>query len=320
MPKESNDEIICYCNNINYSTITDILAKNPNIDFEKFQNISNAGTSCTACLPKLENIFVKKSNKKQSSNSLIITSKMVGLKKSIYFLLDRMLPKLPVKLLNYFPIIYKENIQIKVWISNFGNLYKDQKNIVEHKIKMNFFNSTGNIIWKNNFTVKKNENKIIDIPNKLLEESENNSLSSGWLCVEKKSLSSGYKGTTRPQIQIITNNSSCAVHGQNIQVKDGGFHSYVNNPKAERQFLSFFNIGKNRANIKLSYLNQENEYISFGHLSLNSLNSKIIEVKLNDKGFKEFDPINIKWSGAGLYKAHIFITDKNLERISLDHL
>ena len=40
MSKEIRDEIICYCNNINYSKISSILETNPNIDFEKFQNIS----------------------------------------------------------------------------------------------------------------------------------------------------------------------------------------------------------------------------------------------------------------------------------------
>jgi bacterioferritin-associated ferredoxin len=320
MSKESNDKIICYCNNIKYSEINKILVKNPNIDFEKFQNLSNAGTSCSACLPRLENIFVEKSNKNQNFNYSTMTPKIAGLKSSIYSFLDKMLPNFPVKLINYFPIIFKENIQTKVWVSNFGNLYKDQKNIVEHKIKINFFNSIGNIIWNYSCIVNKNENKIIDIPTELLKKLKDDPWSNGWLRVEKKSLSSGYKGTTRPQIQIISNKSSCSVHGQNIKINNGGFYSYVNNPKSEKQLLSFFNIGKKKINIKLDYLSQENEFINFDHISLNSLNSKIIEVKLDDKGFKEFDPINIKWSGIGHYKAHIYITDKKIERMSLDHL
>ena len=59
MSKEIRDEIICYCNNINYSKISSILETNPNIDFEKFQNISSAGTSCSACLPKLETYLLR---------------------------------------------------------------------------------------------------------------------------------------------------------------------------------------------------------------------------------------------------------------------
>ncbi len=320
MSKENDDKIICYCNNVSYSKINNILCKNPNIDFEKFQNISNAGTSCSACLPKLENIFVEKSSQTQNLNSSIVKPKIVGLKRKFYSILDNLLPKVSIKLINYFPIIYRENISTKVWISNYGNLYKDQMSIVEHRININFYNSTGNNIWNKNFIVKKNENKIIDIPIYLLKNPNNDFFNSGWLSVEKKSLSSGFRGTTRPQIQITSNNSSCAVHGQNIKVKNGGFHSYVNNPKSERQFLSFFNIGKKKVNIELSYLNRQNEYINFTDLNLNSLNSRIIELKLYDRGFKDFDPINIKWSGMGLYKSHIFITDKKLERISIDHL
>ncbi len=320
MSKEIRDEIICYCNNINYSKISSILETNPNIDFEKFQNISSAGTSCSACLPKLENIFVEKSSQTNNINSSIIAPKIVGFKKKIYSFLDNLFPNVPVKLMNYFPIIYRDNLKINVWISNFGNLYKDQKNIVEHKISLNFFNSLGKNIWNKNFLVKKNENQIIEIPIYLLNKSEDEMLGSGWLKVEKTSLSPGFRGTTRPQIQILTKNSSCAVHGQNIKIKDGGFHSYVNNPKSERQFISFFNIGKKKVNIKLSYLNRDNKFEIFNSLNIDPLNSKIFEVKLANKGFLEFDPINIKWEGVGLYKAHIFITDKNLERISIDHL
>ena len=54
------DKLICYCNNISVSKVRDILEKNPEIDFEKFQKLSNAATSCSACLQRLENIFVEK--------------------------------------------------------------------------------------------------------------------------------------------------------------------------------------------------------------------------------------------------------------------
>jgi bacterioferritin-associated ferredoxin len=320
MLKKGRDNIICYCNNITYSAIHNILNKNPGLNFKDFQNLSNAGTSCTACIPRLENIFVEKSGKNQNFKYSTISPKIFNTKSFIFSLMDKMLINLPVTFHNYFPIIFRKDIQTKIWVSNFGNLYKDLNNVVEHKLRIKFFNSFGSNIWKYECVIKKNENKIIEIPIKLLEQWKDDEWSSGWIHIEKKSLSAGYKGTTRPQIQILTKNSSCSVHGQDIKTSKGGFHSFINNPMSEKQLLSFFNIGKKKIHVKLEYLNKKNEYTNFKNLILDPYNSKIIELKINDRSFQEFDLISIRWRAIGLYKAHIFITDNKFQRISLDHL
>jgi bacterioferritin-associated ferredoxin len=320
MSNKNKNNLICHCNNVSYQAVDKILKSNPSINFETFQKESGAGTSCTACLPKLENEFINKSN---LNNFPILVKKSydrLGLKKKLYNFFDSILPKVSFEIKNYFPIIYNHNIKIKIWISNYANLYQDDNKIVNHKLKFTLYNSIGQIVWKKNYFLKKNDNLIIDIPNELINQSSSDQLSSGWICLGKKSETPGFKGTTRPQIQILTDKSSCAVHGQNIHVRNGGSHSYVYNPKYERQFLSFFNIGKNKINLYLSYLNKDDKFVYLINFNLEPLNSKIIEIDLANANFNEFDPVIIRWEGKGLYKTHVFISDKNLERLSIDHL
>jgi bacterioferritin-associated ferredoxin len=322
MTLNNKKNLICYCNNITYEEISKILYENQNIDFETFQKKSNAGTACSACIPNLENEFIKLSNRKVSTNFLGEVKKNKSFKEYVYDLIDKLSPNYSITLSNYFPIIYKEDIQIKIWISNFSNLYLNKDKIVEYKIKIKLFNSVGKKVWSQKFNLENNKNLIIDIPNNLINYNYNdkNNLSLGWLLLEKRSKSSGYRGTTRPQIQIISKKSSCAVHGQNIHSNNGGSHAYVYNPDAERQFLSFFNISNKDINLQLFYFDKNDKINLLKNFQLKSKHSKIIELSFLNKEFMKFDPINIIWKGSGLYKTHVFISDKKIERVSIDHL
>ena len=54
-------------------------------------------------------------------------------------------------------------------------------------------------------------------------------------------------------------------------------------------------------------------------IPLDSLSSTLYEVKLESMNIKRFESLTIIWSGSGSYKCHAIITDKQLERFSMDH-
>jgi len=319
--EKKNDEIICYCNNVRVNDILKIISNKPDISFEDFQKLSNAGMSCTACILNLEDEFVSHTSNFTIQKKFFFKKNILNLsvKQLIYKFIDTLSPAIPIVIKNYFPIIYCKSLDIYIWVSNFSNLYKNNEGLVQHKIYVNFYNSLGKLIWKKFYLLEKNKEIRIKIPTDLLKTDSGMEVEHGWVSLTKAAKKSGYRGTTRPQIQFVSENASCAVHGQDIKPINGGSHSFVYNPDAERQFLSFFNIGKNKLELEINVLKKDGSVLKLDNISLNSLNSKLFEIKLDNLTINKFDSVLINWLGTGEYKCHVIIADKELKRFSIDH-
>lgn len=316
-----SNEIICYCNNVKVIDIKKIIERNPRIRFEEFQKNLNAGTTCTACILNLEDEFVKYTSLIVKRENYITSKNFFegGLKQLLYKLIDFISPSIPIVLINYFPILFCKNLEIFIWIANYSNLYKLDKNIVEHDIKIDFYSACGKLIWNKILLLEKNNEIKLKIPTELLKEDYDKEIIHGWIKLTKIAKKSGYRGTTRPQIQFVTNVASCAVHGQNVKKTSGGSHSFVLNFSSERQFLSFFNLGLNKINIEISLLKKNGTINKLNTISLDCYESILYEVKLESTNIKRLDIATILWTGEGIYKCHAIITDKNLTRFSIDH-
>ena len=316
-----NNELICYCNNVKKSEVKKLIDSEPGIEFEELQKNLKAGTTCTACVLNLEDEFVKHTTTSIDRNNFKVLKNFFdgGIKQSLYRFIDFFSPSIPIVLKNYFPILLCKDLEIFIWVANYSNLYKSDKDIVDHVIKINFYNSYGKSIWNKKFILEKNKEIKVKIPTDLLKEDLNKEIIHGWVKLSKIAKKSGYRGTTRPQIQFVTNTASCTVHGQNVQMIKGGSHSFVLNSQSERQFLSFFNKSKKKINIELNLLQKNGDMSKLNTISLDSLSSTLYEVKLESMNIKRFESLTIIWSGSGSYKCHAIITDKQLERFSVDH-
>ena len=319
--KSEEKDILCYCNNVKYKDISEIIKKRPGIKFDELQRITNAGIVCTACILNLEDEFINKTSFVPQKNRNFIIKKIFkkNLKQTLYKIIDYISPSIPIIINNYFPILNYKNLEIFIWLANFPNLYKNDVGLVDHNIILSLYNARGNIVWKKKCLLKINHDLNIKIPTDLLKDKTKKELDHGWLHVKKTGDKTGFRGTTRPQIQYLTDNASCAVHGQDVKFNKGGSHSLVYNPNSERQFLSFFNLGSKNLPISLTLLKKDGSIINIDKINLKSQNSLIYELELEKNCVKEFEPIVISWYGIGIYKCHVMITDKSLTRFSLDH-
>ena len=319
--KTEGDGILCYCNEVKFEDIAAVIRKKPGIKFDELQKITNAGTSCTACILNLEDLFIDKTSSFPQKNKSFFINKIFknDLKQTIYKFIDYISPSLPIVLNNYFPILNYKNLEVFIWLANFPSLYKNDEGLVNHDVTLLLYNSRGSLVWKKKYLLKKNIDIKIKIPTDLLRNITKKELEYGWLHVKKIGNKTGFRGTTRPQIQYLTNNASCAVHGQDVRFNNGGSHSLVYNPNSERQFLSFFNIGSKNLSINLTLLKQDGSTKNLDKIDIKSLNSLFYELELDKMSIKEFEPIIISWKGVGIYKCHVMIVDKFLTRFSLDH-
>ena len=325
------NKVICTCANLTEKQIKNYFkgTSGPSLTFEKFLNETKAGTRCSACRLDLETIYIK--NNIHSKSYDFYESKInLSLKKKIYSFVDKLFPKVTVKNQNFFPIINIKNKILKqeIWITNmeiFSQTLKKKIKIADVEVEINLYNSEGKKIWSVKDIVKVNKRGIFSIPLDKLKFFKDEQLSLGWIEVFREFKVNCSKGTTRPQILIFTDESSCAVHGQDVGVSLGGSHSSVYRPSVDTQILAFINPSRKGLNITLnSPIEIESSAISKkDEVKLNiPPKGAIFQILNNDKRFYNLNEkyFSLNWIGYGKYKSYIYCFSKDFKFVSLDHL
>ena len=325
------DKIICTCANLSEKNINDyFVSKNNTVSsFHEFLNDTRAGTFCTACRLDLETIFIKKNQTDFKFQNIEIKN-TINLKKKIYHLIDKILPKITQKNQNYFPILHIKEVEFNqsIWITNMkiiSEKLRSKIKIDDVGVEINLYNSRGAKVWSNSKVVKVDTREIIAIPSEMILEKDFE-ISVGWVEVIRNFKINCSKGTTRPQIMVYTKNSNSAVHGQDIGFTIENSHSSLFRPDVDIQILTFINPSNKTIELRIEPPTGENE-------SLNNIESNLIKVKIppkgsfiyninNDDRFKSFvnKYFTLVWKGSGEYKSHIYCMSKNFRYISLDHL
>lgn len=325
------NKIICTCANLTEAQIKSYFKdkSDSNITFEKFLNDTKAGTRCTACRLDLETIYIKNNTYKENIKFSEVKLHL-SLKKKIYSFVDKLFPKVAIKNQNFFPIINIKNkaLRQEIWITNmkiFSQTLKEKIKIDDVKVSINLYNSEGKKLWSIKDVVKVNNRSIFTIPLDKLKFETKEEFSLGWIEVFREFKLHCSKGTTRPQIMVFTEESSCAVHGQDVGTSTGGSHTSIYRPSIDTQILAFINPSKKNLNILLkSPLEfKSTRIIKKGEINLNIppmgaalqiLNADKRFDKLNEKYF------SLNWVGSGNYKSYIYCFSKNFKFVSLDHL
>ena len=336
---KDDNQIICYCLELRKKDLLNALGTKPG-SFENFLNKTNAGTKCTACMLDLENFYIKNSSQLYNNDKNFSVKNNLkvfeNLKKKLYKFIDVFSPLITHNRTNVFPVLYRESLKDReslkeiIWFSNYPNFFEKKDPEIDFVVKMKFYNKFGKEIWRMVKDLKSSQSWRQEIPTHLLKEGDKSKyeLQLGLLIVSVKAKNFGIRGTTRPQVQILTSKASSAVHGQaanKIKHKHEGGIISIYKPETEDQFISFINplniktdltINRlydpldNHVNIKI----QKKVHIPpFGTYLHN------ITCAENIKPIKSGRYFNINWFANGGLKAHLFICSKNFDRISVDH-
>lgn len=328
---KDGDQIICYCMELRKKDLLNALNAESD-SFENFLNKTSAGTKCTACIPDLENFYIKNSGQLYNNHknfSFKNNLRVFGnLKKKLYKFIDAFSPLIAENRTNVFPVFYRESLKEIIWFSNYPNFFEKQYPEIDFVVKMKFYNKFGKEIWSIVKDLKSSHSWQQEVPTHLLKEEDKSKyeLQLGLLVVSIKAKNFGIRGTTRPQVQILTSTSSSAVHGQaaNKFKNKGGIIS-IYQPEIEDHFLSFINPSNaktdltincpsdpldNRTNIEI----QKKVHIPpFGTYLHNVTRAE------NIKSVKSGGYFNIDWFANGVLKAHLLVCSKNFDRISIEH-
>ena len=325
---KDDNPTICYCLELRKKDLLNALGAKSG-SFEDFLNKTNAGTKCTACMLDLENFYIKNSSQSYNNNKNFSVKNNLkvfkNLKQKLYKFIDAFSPLVAQNRDNVFPVLYRESLKEIIWFSNYPNFFEKKDPEIDFVVKMKFYNKFGKEIWRIVKDLKSSQSWQQEIPTHLLKEGNKSKyeLQLGLLVVYVKAKNFGIRGTTRPQVQILTSKASSAVHGQaaNKFKNKGGIIS-IYKPEIEDQFLSFINPSNIKTDLTINRL-----YDPLDNHANIEIEKKVhippfgtyLHNITRTENIKSGGYFNIDWFANGVLKAHFFVCSKSFDRISIDH-
>jgi hypothetical protein len=330
-------ERICQCFNLTYGQLKQMLSDNPNMDFEQLLHVTNAGSKCTACLLDLEYLFVETtvriarggplSSMEMVARESAADDTGTSLKQRIYAFVDRIAPPVhPPEFQNYYlPVIAGHGIQQFVWIANRSLLFKGEVCAPPMDIELTVRAADGTIVQDGVHHLAREADLRVDVSS-MLPPPPPGSPQVGSVRIARKAASPGFRGTTRPQIEIIASKGAACVHGQAPAPTTGSWQTFLCRPGEERLFFGVVNAWKKPMTVTFTY---PHSLVADGSPPPSEKNeilppygAVLHEVVLSAEERARFEgqPFAVRWESAGLHKAYILCAAPDLSSFSVDHV
>ncbi len=326
---EALDEslFVCRCKEFQLSEMYRTLSENPELSFDRFLNSAELADRCTACLLDLEYYFIQLPRDGSTSpeiNRAQSNEDKIPFRQKFYRFVDRLSPKRAIRLPNHLPVLFGENVQQWLWMANHQLDYNNTNAIPDFDVHLTMYNEDGDIVWRDTRPLLAGSEWREELT-KHTPDRAGAEISAFWLDVTRCARSDGVRGTTRPQIEIVTPTSSCAVHGQAAGFSNGCPFELIHCPDEDRVFVSIINIASKPLDIELRYPEDPTENLKLPvrttEITIPAKGIRLHEVVLNKHEQDAFRNrlFRFSWHGYGEYKAHVIVGSKQLDRFSIDH-
>lgn len=336
--KDTNTDsrIICGCFDFTIADIDRTLDENPDLKFQEFLDHENIGNKCTACLLDLEYHFIDHGRRKQTSHGSSArkaahkSAPRKSLKQSLYGLLDALTPNVPYPFDNPMPVLYGPGIEQWVQLVNRSMLFEKQLYAPDLDVTLVLRDGAGKVIQTSSDVLiadgmlRTNLSEVLAMASPLEKDK---SIGIGWVSIQRKGKVSGIRGTTRPQVEIITPSGACAVHSQAESAPTTKGFSALCRPRDERIFISFINTRTRPLKVNLNYpyfVGAEDEALQVQEQDLTIPPMSVVLHEVNLERFLDTPYENalmgLRWTTDGPFKAHVFCATKSLDRFSIDHI
>ena len=326
-----SENIICGCMSLSLADLRARLAKNPNMVFEDLTSQTGAGTKCTACLLDLEFYFVEAQSKGPSrpahfKDDMEVTIADNDLKQRLYGWLDRVSPLAPYHFNNSVPVLYGNGVEQGLWITNRSMLFEGEQCAPSMRMDFIVRDHQGRFVKRVRENVAPESSfryRISEALQESMPPAKAGEVGIGSVEIRRQGMSAGIRGTTRPQIEIVTPNAACAVHSQAMTGAGRNWFACLYRPGQERMFFSLLNGVNRDMAIEMSYPIGVPGVEPVTHrIQLPPRGATLHELKLpEDIAAKVGDmPISITWTAPAPHKVHAICATPALDRFSIDHL
>lgn len=237
----TREQILCACYNVTLDRVKAMKKADTSLTFDELMRSTGAGTKCTACLLDLEYFFVSGEVPRDKTNRRKPTPKQ-SFKRRIYDLIDSYSPKRPTVSRTVAPIVSGPGIEQYFWMANTPMLFDDDEfEATPHRIRYAVRDSSGRVCQQDDIRLGAGESARVNI-SKCLPSETTGPLAIGTFDISLWSEIRGVRGTTRPQIEILTQTSACSVHTQGpFRTPFEAGMTVPNNPQDDRIFFAFMN-------------------------------------------------------------------------------
>lgn len=328
--KIAPSKYICPCTELDFQGLQDWLSREPKLTFEDLLAKTGAGSVCTACLLDLEYHFV--SQPRQTPLTGPVTTERskpaatnIGLKQRLYRMIDRFSPLTPVPLCNFMPVLRGPSIEQWVCVANSSILFEGEQCAPPMQVQLIVRNKHGHQTNTETFTLESEENLRVNVSDFLPKESDTE-LTFGSVEIIRRAKIPGFRGTTRPQIEITAAAGSCAVHSQAPGAAPNGAVTVLARPDEERLFLTFVNAESQPFSIGVSFphncANSPSTEPRNVSVTVPAYGTHLHEIILSNAERKRLagKPYVVRWQGIGRRRSHLLCATPNLDRFSIDHV
>lgn len=319
-PVADTDEVLCACIGMGRKEAIGRLAAAPEQSFDAFLAATGAGQVCTACVLDLEYLFITAPRPESASvQARDVPVAKTSLKQRVYRQLDRFSPLTPNNRTNWMPVLYGQGIQQYLWLSNHPLLFEAGSGETGFRISYTVRDSAGRVVLRGNDALDVGGMMRVCLT-QWLPASDHVML--GSIAVDRLAKRPGVRGTTRPQVEVVTRSGAASLH---FQAPNRGYRSSVSfwsKPDSERTFFTAINCSKQPLKVRLSYALAETEgaVLTNEEYLLSGYECRLIEAAPPAIGDAAGALITANLWTSGYGKLHLMIADPDLSRLSLDHL
>lgn len=319
---QSQNEVLCSCVGLTHGEARRVLARVEGQDFEKFLEESRAGRDCTACMLDLEHFFVNAPRTKSTETVAIdapIPAERLSLKQRLYRVLDRLSPMVPLNSTNVMPVLLGPGIEQYLLVSNFGLLYEETDDLSDFRVHYVLRDRNGKECFRDKATVPVGEMLRVKLTDRL---PRSGNFEIGSVAVDTYAARPGVRGTTRPQTEILTEHAAASLHFQAAQPMNNRTFTTAYRPADERTCFSLVNGSRHRATATAVFRSgRSGETLAERNIDLEPFATDLIELSFTDKApVTEGEPVVVSFTGKGFVRLHVICADRDLTRISIDHI
>ena len=249
------DRMICACAQLDFQSLRKILADSSRDSFDRLLDTTGAGRTCTACLLDLEYYFSTLRGAAADADGAGAagqpkTPSSRSLKQRAYALLDRFAPKVAWVTPSVIPVLGGSGLESRLIVTNHDLLFEDRHS-AELAVLVRVRDSAGAVVWRDRFRVGQGDELRVRLDEHLSPE-DGAEIYAGSADVRIRATRPALRGTSRPQIEILSAAGACAVHAQAIAGPSDTFFTVQARPDEERHFLVVLNGGNKEQQVELT--------------------------------------------------------------------
>jgi bacterioferritin-associated ferredoxin len=326
--RSEESELLCGCSAITVQQYYDYLAANPK-DFDEVLRETGAGQACTACLLDLEYHYVRafEANAQARVGANVLRDKKpvekISFKRRIYNAIDALAPLVPMNLRQVAPVIYGAGVKQCLCVCNDSLLYEGGLVAPPFHLDTTLRDGEGRIVDRRHDVVAAGEDVRIDLsgPLETAGPSADGELKVGWMDLMRRSASPGIRGTTRPQVEIVSKAGTCAVHTQAESDRLQGGLTIRLRPGEDRHFAAVVNVERKPLSYRLMLSTQAlNEPVTMA-IEVPACGARLVEVPIPP--IKSHDRLGVlaelSWTLNRMNKVYVLCATPDLDRFSVDH-